>query len=82
MNPKPIEIAIYLPDEEAKKFLVFQEHYDDFCTLLNSGVFNVRNGAVTMHFDQFGSINLIQRADVLFNSRIVKKVIHTSDNLQ
>lgn len=77
---KNINIAIYLPDEEAKKFLLFQQYHDVFLILLQSGVFDIRNGSVALHFDQFGSLNLIQRADTLYNSRISKKVIN-SDSL-
>lgn len=62
-------IAIYVPDEEAKKFLLFQEHYDEFCLLLESGVFDVRNGSVTLHMDKQGSIKAINRLDVLYSAR-------------
>lgn len=66
-------ITIYLPDQEAQKFLLFQEYYGKFMTLLDSGVFTMKNGSVSIHFDAFGSISLIQRADILFNSRLSKK---------
>lgn len=72
---KQIEIAVYMPDEEAKKFMLFKQNYDIFSTLISSGVFNVKNGSVVLHFDQNGHINLIQRADTLYNSRITNKVI-------
>ena len=62
-------IAIYVPDEEAKKFLEFQEHYDVFMLLLNSGVFDVRNGSVVLHMDKNGSIKAINRSDVLYSAR-------------
>jgi hypothetical protein len=62
-------IAIYVPDAEARKFLLFQEHYDTFCLLLESGVFDVRNGSVTLHMDKQGSIKAINRSDVLYSAR-------------
>ncbi len=63
------QIAIYVPDEEARKFLQFQEHYDEFCLLLESGVFDVRNGSVTLHMDKQGAIKAINRSDVLYSAR-------------
>jgi hypothetical protein len=60
------KIAIYIPDEDAKKFLVFQEHYDVFDVLVKSGVFNQKNAAVTLHFDHLGILRLVQRADTLY----------------
>ena len=58
-----------MPDADAEKFLFFQEHYDTFCLLLDSGVFDVRNGSVTMHMDRKGSIKVINRLDVLYSDR-------------
>lgn len=63
------KIAVYIPDKEAKQFLLFQEHYETFCLMLGHGVFDVRNGSVTLHMDKNGSIKAINRADVLYSSR-------------
>ena len=63
------KIAIYVPDEEAKKFLLFQEHFQEFTLMLESGVFDVRNGSVTLHMDKNGSIKAINRSDVLYSAR-------------
>jgi hypothetical protein len=63
------KIAIYIPDDEAKKFLLFQEHYATFCLLLESGVFGVRNGSVVLHMDKKGLIKAINRTDVLYSAR-------------
>tara|TARA_R110000868_G_scaffold9825_1_gene48328 strand:- start:141 stop:344 length:204 start_codon:yes stop_codon:yes gene_type:complete len=63
------KIAIYVPDAEAKMFLKFQEYYDTFCLLEEHGVFEVRNGSVTMHMDKFGAIKAINRSDILYSSR-------------
>lgn len=67
------DIALYIPNEEAKKFILFQEYYDNFSILVDSGVFMQKNGAVTLHFDANGTIQTIQRADVLYSKRIVDK---------
>lgn len=66
---QPEKIALYVPDEEAKLFLKFQEHYETFCLLHESGVFDVRNGSVTLHMDKEGSIKAINRSDVLYSER-------------
>ena len=63
------KIAIYIPDEEAKLFLAFQEHFETFNLLLDHGVFDVRNGSVTMHMDKNGAIKAINRSDVLYSAR-------------
>ena len=47
---------ITLTDQEARMFLVFQEHHQLFCTLHASGVFNIRNGVAQLNFDSSGQI--------------------------
>lgn len=66
---KKLEVAIYLPDAEAQKFLQFQQHYELFNLLLEKGVFNIRNGSISLHFDQNGVLQVIQRADVLYSKK-------------
>jgi len=63
------KIPIYIADEEAEKFLLFQQYYATFRVLLEHDVFDVRNGSVTMHFDKKGEIKTINRSDILFSSR-------------
>lgn len=63
------KIAIYIPDEEAKKFLLFQEYYKEFCLLVDAGVFKIRNGSAVIHFDKRGEIKAINRSDILYSSR-------------
>ncbi len=63
------KVAIYIPDEEAKKFLLFQEYYSEFCLLLSAGVFKIRNGSAVIHFDKKGEIKTINRSDVLYSAR-------------
>lgn len=63
---KKIEVAIYLPDAEAQKWLLFQQYYEPFTTLVESKVFAVRNGSVVLHFDSDGILQAINRADYLY----------------
>lgn len=67
--PPTANIAIYVADADAAKWLVFQQHYDTFDILVNSGVFNVRNGSVSLHFDREGVLKTINRADLLYSER-------------
>jgi hypothetical protein len=66
------EVTILLPEAEAKKWLLFQEYYDTFAILVEKGVFKQSNGVVSLHFDHNGSLQVIQRADVLFSRRHTK----------
>lgn len=63
--------TVYLDDDQAKQFITFQEHYDNFVILANSKVFDQKGSAVTIHFDKFGVIRTVQRADVLYDYRSV-----------
>lgn len=65
---KPLEIAIYIPNEEAKKWLLFQQHYDTFMTLVERGVFNQKSATVTLRFDHLGVLQDIH-TDYLLYSR-------------
>lgn len=71
MENKPT-IAIYVPDNEAKQFLVFREHYDIFSILIEKKVFDTRNGSVALHFDNNGTLQSIQRADFMYSRRFDK----------
>ncbi len=64
-----IEVAVYMPDETAKKFLIFQEYYDAFSLLVERGVFEQKNAAISLHFDQNGTLQTIQRADFLYSRK-------------
>lgn len=63
------DITIFLTEEEAKKFVLFQKHFNDFMLLVDKQVFDQKNCAVTMHFDQFGTLQTIQRADFLYSRK-------------
>jgi hypothetical protein len=63
------KIAIFVPDEDAAKFLLFQEHYELFSIMLESGVFHIRNGSAILHFDKDGILQAINRADALYSRR-------------
>lgn len=64
-----IEVAVYMPDAQAQKFLTFQEYFEPFSVMLESGVFAIRNGSATLHFDNAGTLQTIQRADYLYSRK-------------
>ena len=59
-----------MENEDAKKFLLFQQNYDLFSLLVDKGVFSIRNGSATLNFDANGTITTISRADMLYNRRV------------
>lgn len=62
-------IAIYIPDEQAKKFVIFQQYYEPFSLLLDRKVFEQKNCFVSLFFDQNSVLQSIQRKDYLFSRR-------------
>lgn len=63
------KIAVYIPDEDAQKFLLFQRYFNEFSLLVDSGVFEIKNGSATLHFNKRGELLAINRADVLYSKR-------------
>lgn len=66
------ETTIYLIPEEAGKFLLFQQYYDPFLVMINSGMFQQRNATIKVYFDGDGVLQTIARDDVLYK-RMMKK---------
>ena len=65
-NLLPEVIPVYLPDDEVKKFLVFQEFYDQVMTLVASKVFEQKDCTILLDFDNRGTLMKVRRNDVLF----------------
>lgn len=65
------KVAVYIADSEAAQFLLFQEHYEPFTIMLESGVFDIRNGSAILHFDNHGTLQAVNRADILYSRRHV-----------
>lgn len=64
------EVKIFLTTPEAMMFRDFQQFHETFALLVKSGVFDVKNGSVTLHFDPQGQLAKIERKDNLFDVRI------------
>ena len=61
--------VITLSDEDAKKFVMFMEHYDTIKILIDRGVFDQKKAAITLHFDHNGVLQTLQRADFLYSKQ-------------
>lgn len=56
-------IKVELTDDEALLFRAFREKQDLYAELLVAGVFNIRGGSATVHFNSEGIIDSID-ADI------------------
>jgi len=63
------EVTLLLPEAEAKKWIMFQQYYDNFSLLVEKKVFEQKNSAITLHFDSNGTLQVIQRADYLYSKK-------------
>lgn len=50
-------------------FKDFQKFHETFALLVSKGVFDIKSGSATIHFDSQGEIALIERNDRLYNRR-------------
>lgn len=63
------EVTIILSTPEAELFKSFNQFHATFALMVQKGVFDVKNGSVTMHFNGNGEIQRIERKDDLYNFR-------------
>jgi hypothetical protein len=56
-------IVVELNEEDARLFTMFQEHHDFIKLLKNIGVFNIKNGSVTVHFSHVGEIVSVDKQE-------------------
>lgn len=63
------QITLFIEPIDVGKWKLFQEYYEPFNVMVDYGVFAVKNGAVSLHFDSQGILQTIQRADILYSKR-------------
>ena len=63
------QITIFLTPPEVALFKDFQQYHQTFTLMCQKGVFSIKNGSATIHFDPQGTIKKIERNDSLFDSR-------------
>jgi hypothetical protein len=71
MPPEP-QVTIFLTTPEAQMFKDFQQFHKTFQLLCEKGVFDIKAGSATIHFDNNGFIQKIERHDNLFDARVQK----------
>ena len=71
------EVTVFLTEPDAERFKQFKDNYETFMLLVDSGVFGIRNGSAVLNFDSAGHVTTIQRADMLYNVRVARKVINS-----
>lgn len=73
------QVTIYLTEPDAQKFVLFQKYYLEFMLLVEKGVFDQKNAAISLHFDNTGTLQTIQRADFLYSKKheLDKNIIHS-----
>lgn len=62
-------ITIEITQIDAIQFRLFQQYYSQFALLANKGVFDTKNGSVTLHFDSLGTIQEIKRNDIIYDKK-------------
>jgi len=65
------QITIYLIPRDAELFKKFREYQDIFERLLKDGVFDIKMGNATIHFDEQGNIGDI---DIIIKKKKKKKL--------
>lgn len=71
------KIKIEMTPLEIDSLIAFRKHQSTFEVLHNAGVFDVRNGKVTMNFDASGGLEEIKLDIVRFKRGKPMLVIHT-----
>lgn len=70
-----IEVAVYMPDAEAQKFLLFKQYFEPFSLMVDKNVFGQKNALISLFFDHDAVLQTIQRKDYLFSRKF--DVIHS-----
>lgn len=63
------KVAIYVPDEDATKFLLFQQYYDPFTVLVDNNVFEQKSATILLDFDHLGILQSVRRNDFLYSRK-------------
>ena len=67
--PEP-QVTIFLTHQDAELFKSFNQFHKSFQLLCERGVFDIKSGSATIHFDSNGFIQKIERHDNLFDARL------------
>lgn len=56
-------IPIFLSEEEARRFILFNKYYKVVCALEDLGMEALKNGSVTIHFDNIGKMRSVEKKE-------------------
>ena len=59
-------INVSLTNEDAILFVEFRKLQDEFMILRKNGIFDVKNGSITIHFDSEGLVRKIETNEIKF----------------
>ena len=68
---KPNQVTLFLEPIDVAKWRLFQQYYEPFSVIIDSGVFSIKNGSACLRFDANGILQKIERDDILY-SRVHK----------
>jgi len=60
------EMVVYMSEEQAALFILFQKHYDNIAYLLSQGVFGFGPGNIVLAFDPEGRIKTIKKETFVY----------------
>lgn len=61
------QITLFIEPIDVGRWKLFQQFYEPFTTIVDSGVFAIKNGHAVLHFDKLGVLQRIERGDVLYS---------------
>ena len=65
MANDPTVVAVYIPDAEAKKFLLFKQRFDVFTLLESEQIFDIQFGKAILNF-KAGILETIEKHEVVY----------------
>jgi hypothetical protein len=55
-----MDTTVFLSPKDAELFKAFCEHYSDFLILKENGIFDVKNGNMTLHWNNEGILQKVE----------------------
>ena len=71
-------INIQLTNEDAELFRKFREHQDTFSVLIDSGVFDTRNGEAILNLDNMSNLTQIKTNVITYKRKMLNVAIFTA----
>ena len=70
-----LTIPIYMTEEDAKKFLLFQKYYNVFRTMDEKGVFDIQYGKATLNF-AMGELQNVVKEEIVYHKKAHAIYLH------